>query len=66
MTNWSNPPHIVLYDNLAGCCEVCPFCSEQYELADKKHSGDHSVIMHRPQCLGRYSWHGTDELVLEV
>ena len=66
MTNWSNPPHIALYDNLAGCCEVCPFCREQCELADKKHSGDHSVIMHRPQCIGRYVWLDTNKMVLEL
>ena len=66
MANWTKPPHITLYDSLAGCCEVCPFCREQCELMDEKHSGDHSVLMHRPQCLGGVVSVSTNQIALEL
>ena len=66
MEDWSTPPHIELFNNLAGCCETCPFCREQCEINDKQHSNDHSVVMHRPECLGKYTWIGTNKLALEL
>ena len=66
MANWSNPPHIALRDSLAGCCEVCPFCREQCELVNEKHYSDHSVLMHRPQCLAGYVIERTNQIALEL
>ena len=54
VTEWNNSPHTKLYNMLIGCCEVCPFCKEQCELVDPNHVSDHSIYLHRPECLGRY------------
>ena len=54
VTEWNQPPHIVLYKFLIGCEEQCPFCGELCERIDKNHTekGIPHRRSHRPQCLG--------------
>ena len=55
ITEWDQPPHLVLYDTLVGCKEQCPFCKEQCEYTDGNHEGkSHFTEIHRPKCLGKY------------
>ena len=68
ITQWNTSPHVLLCDHLIGCIEQCPFCGEQCELTDSEHvkSGkDHYIEIHRPECLGRYTWHTSKKLVLD-
>ena len=66
MADWSKSPHITLFNTLVGCNKTCPFCREQCELLDSDHEGNHSVLMHRPECLGFYLYVRSNELVLET
>ena len=62
-------PHNVMYNSLIGCKEQCPFCKEQCELTDENHldSGKpHYTEIHRPQCLGRYTYLENKKLVLDL
>lgn len=67
VTEWDQPPHILLYDTLVGCKDQCPFCKEQCEYTDGNHEGKcHFSEIHRPQCLGTYRWTGTQKMVLDT
>jgi len=69
ITNWENPPHMVLYNTLIGCTEQCPFCKEQCELTDPDHlklGKVHFAEIHRPQCLGGYVRVTSNRLELEI
>ena len=64
-------PHLVLYNSLIGCKEQCPFCKEQCELTDEDHLiGDnprpHYIEIHRPSCLGKFTYKKNKKLVLDV
>ena len=61
-----NSSHIKLYDKLAGCNEVCPFCKEECELNDPHHKGPHAAFLHRPGCLGSNVWLKNCQLVLNL
>ena len=52
MSGWVKHPGETIRDNIAGCCEQCPFCEEQCEETNSDHSGDHHCELHRPQGLG--------------
>ena len=69
ITKWTISPHILLRDSLIGCTEQCPFCGEQCELTDPNHVAggkDHFINIHRPQCLGRWTWNISKKLVLDL
>ena len=61
-------PYDIIFKQLAGCTQQCPFCHEQCDLTNDGHipSIQHSVAMHRPQCLGGYRSVSTGEMVLDV
>ncbi len=63
-----NETAVIVRDNIAGCCEQCPFCKEQCERTDSEHKdlGDHFCSLHRPQCLGGYRIEETQEMVLSI
>ena len=66
---WNRSPQSLLCEHLYGCCAQCPFCGEQCELTDADHvsSGkDHYAKIHRPQCLNKYTWVRSRELVLDI
>ena len=54
LEDWPNGPHNILFQQLLGCPECCPFCGEQCELLMKDHLVEHSVKFHRPSCLIGY------------
>ena len=69
ITKWSTSPHITLCDSLIGCTAQCPFCGEQCELTDPNHLAcgkKHFMHIHRPVGLGKYTWHESQELVLDI
>ena len=69
ITESNNSPHLILCDSLMGCTERCPFCREQCELTDPNHAEcgkDHFINIHRPQCLGTYTWNISKKLVLDL
>ena len=69
ITKWINSPHIILCESLVGCTAQCPFCKEQCELTDPNHvecGKDHFIHIHRPECLGKYTWDNTKQLVLDL
>ena len=61
----SNSPEKILFNDLIGCTEKCPFCREQC-YKPSYHSGDHEVSLHRPQCLGGYHNTGTKNITIET
>ena len=66
---WNRSPQSLLCEHLYGCCEQCPFCGEQCELTDADHvlSGKaHYTKIHRPECLKKYTWVRSRELVLDI
>ena len=71
MNDLGKKPYDILFDEVAGCTETCPFCKEQCELHMKNHCKDvqtkvQHTTMHRPECLGGFKWHGTGKMVLDV
>ena len=69
ITSWSKSPQSFLCEHLFGCCAQCPFCGEQCELTDSEHAStgkDHYVNIHRPQCLGKYTWITSKKLIFDM
>ena len=62
MRSRSNSPEDLLYHQLIGCTETCPFCQEQCEVTNADSSHSHFIKLHRYQCLGRYVDSNTNEL----
>ena len=69
ITKWTTSPHVLLCESFIGCIERCPFCGEQCEITDSNHlqcGKDHYIHIHRPQCLGRCTWHISKQLILDL
>jgi hypothetical protein len=66
LENWQNGAHKILYDQLRGCPDCCPFCGEQCELLMKDHQVQHSIKFHRPNCLKGYRYACTSVLASEI
>ena len=69
ITKWNKSPHHILYDKLIGCSAQCPFCKEQCEITDKNHiltGKKHYITVHRPDCLGKYTWEESNELCFGI
>ena len=67
ISEWEQPPHVLLSSTLTGCKESCPFCKEQCESTDEIHDGScHFTKIHRPKCLGRTTWVDSNKLVLDI
>ena len=66
METWKNRPYDMLFEQLRGCCEICPFCKEQCDCTMEGHTVKHSVQQHRPDCLGGYQWSHTNEMTLDL
>ena len=58
--------HEILLGAVAGCTEQCPFCNAQCEVDEHLDNGSikHTVVFHRPQCLGSYRWVTDNTMVL--
>ena len=66
MQCWDSKPYDVITESLAGCTAKCPFCNEPCKHTWKGHSGDHTVDLHRPQCLSGYRNTNSWKMVLTV
>jgi len=52
--------------NLRGCTALCPFCKEKCDSLEECVNELHSVELHRPQCLGRYIWLNTKDIIVDL
>ncbi|XP_067150584.1 interferon-induced very large GTPase 1-like [Apteryx mantelli] len=59
-------PHKILFEQLHGCWEQCPFCKALCTNTIPGHDGDHSVHFHRPQALNGTQWIRTNQFVIEI
>ena len=68
VSDWDQPPHLLLSSTLTGCKESCPFCKEQCEYTDENHEDGkcHFTNIHRPECLGKMTWAGSGKLSLDI
>ena len=65
--------HEILYKEIAGCTEQCPFCKTQCELTNREHlvpaPGSNSIkhrAEHRPQCFGNFRWAQDSTMILHT
>ncbi|XP_043943018.1 interferon-induced very large GTPase 1-like [Protopterus annectens] len=59
-------PDEILFKQLAGCWEQCPFCGAVCTNTIQGHDGDHSVSFHLPQAVRGVQWHKTNHLVRDI
>ena len=65
MEKWDEKPYDMIFERARGCKEMCPFCHEPCNQTVTNHSGDHTVDLHRPNCLGGWRYHNTDKMCLK-
>lgn len=75
LNTWKNSPYAILKE-MIGCCKQCPFCYEICRWEENDHikegndSGDnsvkHSVVQHRPNCLGGWRYKGTNLMDVNI
>ncbi|XP_035770925.1 interferon-induced very large GTPase 1-like [Neolamprologus brichardi] len=58
-------PENELFNKLVGCGKQCPFCKVVCDAGGGGHT-EHFALLHRPQGLGRYTWHVTKKLVTNI
>lgn len=66
LSSFEKQPHKILLEQFPGCKEQCPFCNAVCTNTIPNHDGDHQLVFHRPKVLGRYKWHKTDNLVIDI
>ena len=66
METWEEKPYNLFFKRVSGCQAACPFCKEPCNKTVKNHDGDHTVHLHRPQCLGGHRCRETGKMVLET
>ncbi|XP_003204620.1 interferon-induced very large GTPase 1 [Meleagris gallopavo] len=66
LSSFEKQPHKILLEQFPGCKEQCPFCKAVCTNTMPNHDGDHQLVFHRPEVLGRYKWHNTDNLVIDI
>ena len=65
--DWKKKLYDILYEEVVGCTEQCPFCQEQCELTINCHSQSvKHTTLHRPMCLGGNKWDDTQEMILDT
>ena len=65
--DWKKKLYDILYEEVVGCTEQCPFCQEQCELTINCHSQSvKHTTLHRPMCLGGNKWGDTREMILDT
>lgn len=57
-------PYKVIFKQLWGCEEQCPFCNEPCQYTDRKHDERHSCLLHRPE--GVQGWRFIDTCRLSI
>ncbi|XP_042694559.1 interferon-induced very large GTPase 1-like [Centrocercus urophasianus] len=66
LSSFEKQPHKILLEQFPGCKEQCPFCQAVCTNTIPNHDGDHQLVFHRPEVLGRYKWRDTDNLVIDI
>ncbi|POI26714.1 hypothetical protein CIB84_009536 [Bambusicola thoracicus] len=66
LSSFDKQPHKILAEQFQGCKEQCPFCGAVCTNTIPNHNGDHQLVFHRPEVLGGYKWHKTDNLVIDI
>uniref|UniRef100_A0A8C5PKW4 Interferon-induced very large GTPase 1 n=1 Tax=Leptobrachium leishanense TaxID=445787 RepID=A0A8C5PKW4_9ANUR len=66
VSNINAKPYEILYEQLAGCWETCPFCKAVCTNTVPGHEEDHSVKFHRSQGISGQRFHKTDHLVTDI
>ncbi|XP_074010065.1 interferon-induced very large GTPase 1-like [Numenius arquata] len=66
MSSFKRQPHEILAEQFSGCWKQCPFCGSLCTNTMSNHDGDHQLIFHRPEVLGGWRWHNTDNLVIDI
>ena len=64
METWEEKPYNLIFKRVSGCRAACPFCKEPCNKTVGDHDGDHTVDLHRPQCLGGTRFRETGKMVL--
>ena len=65
MEKWDEKPYDMIFERVSGCKEMCPFCHEPCNNTYANHSGDHTIDLHRPNCLGGWRHRGTNKMCLK-
>ncbi|XP_006885689.1 PREDICTED: interferon-induced very large GTPase 1-like [Elephantulus edwardii] len=55
----------LLSEHFRGCWKQCPFCGAICTNTIPSHEGEHSVPFHRPQAIGGFKWHLTNQFVID-
>ncbi|XP_073330538.1 interferon-induced very large GTPase 1-like [Pagrus major] len=58
-------PQNELFSEMIGCGKQCPFCKAPCEAGGREHT-EHHTSLHRPKGLGETTWHGTENLVIDI
>ncbi|XP_073331582.1 interferon-induced very large GTPase 1-like [Pagrus major] len=58
-------PQRELLSEMIGCGKQCPFCKAPCEAGGRDHT-EHHTSLHRPKGLGENTWHGTENLVIDI
>uniref|UniRef100_A0A8C8VQB3 VLIG-type G domain-containing protein n=1 Tax=Pelusios castaneus TaxID=367368 RepID=A0A8C8VQB3_9SAUR len=66
MERLASESHEILFEQLCGCMEQCPFCKAVCTNTIPRHDGNHSTDFHRPQALSGIQWEGTNHLVIDI
>ena len=62
---WDEKPYDIIFERVRGCKEMCPFCHEPCNKTYANHLGNHTVDLHRPNCLGGWRDSVTGKMCLE-
>ena len=66
METWEEKPYNLIFKRVSGCRAACPFCKEPCNKTVKDHDGNHTVKLHRSQCLGGWRFRTTGIMALET
>ncbi|XP_060886992.1 up-regulator of cell proliferation isoform X2 [Labrus mixtus] len=65
LANLDVQPENELFKSVIGCSKRCPFCEAPCEAGGIDHK-EHTTSLRRPSGLGRYRWHGSKKLVIDI
>uniref|UniRef100_A0A8C5MN40 VLIG-type G domain-containing protein n=1 Tax=Leptobrachium leishanense TaxID=445787 RepID=A0A8C5MN40_9ANUR len=66
VSNIEGKPYEILYKQLDGCWEICPFCNAVCTNTVPGHEEDHSVKFHRPEGIKGRKWYKTEHLATDI
>ncbi|NWT98161.1 GVIN1 GTPase, partial [Urocynchramus pylzowi] len=66
LSSFPRQPHTILAEHFSGCWAQCPFCGAICTNTMQDHDADHQLVFHRPRALMGTTWHGTDQLVIDI